>query len=103
MWVRFLLDLNFEVLMSKAKYFCLNCFSDNMRCKCLDKDIFYYSSKLRVPLISNKSRFRKFLIDCPIFPNMVCDKQIPKFQSLLRKVKFYGKTINGIGWTNINQ
>jgi hypothetical protein len=74
-----------------------------MRCKCENKDIFYYAHKIRVPLISNKSKFRKFLVDCPEFVNLVSENQRPKFIELLRKIKFFNMKINGQDWTNISK
>lgn len=93
--------------MSQTRYYCLGCnrplTSKNcVKCKTTDL-MFGYSSKLRVPPITNKAVFRQFLDDCPIFVNMVPENLIPEFLQLLRKVKYFGKTINGHTWTNIKR
>ena len=73
-----------------------------MGCKCGEtSNMFEYSSKLRVPKIKNKVKFRKFLKDCPIFVNMIEEHQQEKFRTLLRYIKLYRTKINGFDWTYI--
>lgn len=80
-----------------SKYYCLKCQAPNSGCKCGNTDYhFSYSYKLRVPTsIKNKVLFRKFLEDCPIFVNCVPEELKPAFRDLLRKVKYFDKSING--------
>lgn len=89
-------------IMAQIKYYCLRCETPNS-CKCgkTDKQ-FVYSNKLRPPLtLKNKSKFRKFIDDCPTFVNVVPVYLREDFISLLRKIKYFNKTINGQEWTNI--
>ena len=73
-------------------------------CKCNNSDFrFRISDKLRVPSTSNKVRFRKFLDDCPIFPNCVPPHLENDFKNLLRKVKYFDKVINGKQWTKVSK
>lgn len=84
-------------------YYCLNCNVQN-NCKCgTDEYRFRISGKLRVPSIKNKVKFRKFLDDCPIFPNCVPDNLKPLFVKLLKDVKYYDKKINGLNWTLVKK
>lgn len=89
--------------MSWYHYYCLRCNSQN-NCKC-DNDFnrFQISSKLRIPDIKNKVKFRKFLYDCPQFPNCVPDNLKPMFKQLLADVKYFDKTINGYEWTKVSK
>lgn len=84
-------------------YYCLKCNSQN-NCKCdYDFHRFSLSYKVRVPDIKNKVKFRKFLDDCPIFPNCVPDGLKPMFRQLLADMKYFNKTINGYSWTYITK
>ena len=90
----------------KYKYYCLkhNTTTRGTCTKCgHDNNQFSLSPKLRPPKIDNKVKFRKFLDDCPIFVNMVREHQKEAFINLLRKVKYFNKTINGRRWTNISK
>lgn len=84
-------------------YYCLKCETPN-NCKCGTAEFrFGYSDKLRVPLTTrNKVVFRQFLSDCPIFVNRVPEQLRPMFRDLLRKVKYWGKAINGQEWTRVS-
>jgi hypothetical protein len=88
--------------MSITKYYCLGCERPN-NCKCADgSKRFAISYTLRPPLTTkNKVVFRKFLDDCKIFVNMVPLELRDDFLALLRKVKYFNKSINGQDWTNI--
>ncbi len=89
--------------MSLSKYYCLGC-ERTSNCLCEDSSKhFSISNKCRVPSTKNKVKFRKFLDDCVIFVNMVPENLRPDFLHLLRKVKYYNKTINGKTWTNISK
>lgn len=92
--------------MCKLKMYCLTCERPNI-CKCKNKHdskIIYYSDKLRPPLTtSNKFVFRKFLDDCPQFVNLVPQELRFDFLEFLRKIKYFGKSINGQEWTNIKK
>ncbi len=92
--------------MPMSKYFCLNCYQGNLsqaHCtNCQRSDYtFEHSHKLRVPKVSNKVKFRKFIVDTVIFLNVVPDHLKPKAQELLRHVKLFNTPINGREWTNI--
>lgn len=89
-----------------SKYFCLNCYQGNLsqphctNCQ-TSHSTFGHSHKLRVPKVKNKVKFRKFILDVHIFFNVVPEALVPKAQALLRHVKLFDTTINGIAWTNI--
>lgn len=84
--------------------YCIRCETFGV-CKCGKQDMkFTYSYRLRPPQSTkNKVVFRKFLDDCPQFVNMVTEEQQPYFIELLRKVKYFHKSINGFEWTNIKE
>jgi len=84
--------------------YCLRCEMPGV-CKCGKKDMtFSYSYRLRPPTSTkNKVKFRQFLDDCPQFANCVTDDQKGAFLTLLRKVKYFNKSINGFSWTNISK
>lgn len=85
------------------KIFCLKC-ERTSNCLCnTSKHQFSIGHKLRVPSTNNKVVFRKFLDDCPYFANMVTLEQQPQFLQLLRKVKYFNKSMNGNEWTNISK
>jgi len=87
--------------MSQVSYYCLGCELQG-NCKCgTDLNRFNVSPKLRIPTTKNKVVFRQFLEDCPIFVNCVPEHLKPKFLDLLRKVKYFNRSINGHKWTNI--
>ena len=88
-----------------SKSYCLKCEKPNMGCSCGSKKYtIYHSDKLRVPLTTkNKNVFRKFLDDCPIFPNLVPDELKPHFRDFLRKLKYYDKKINGFEFTLVRK
>lgn len=91
-------------MLCREKYYCLGCHKPN-NCKCgNDSKRFIISYRLRPPVnTNNKVVFRKFLDDCPIFVNMVPLELRDDFLALLRKVKYFGKSINGKEWTNITK
>jgi hypothetical protein len=88
-----------------SKSYCLKCEKPNQGCNCNSKEFtIYHSDKLRVPLSTkNKAKFRLFLDQCPIFPNLVPEHLQPHFRDFLRKLKYYGKTINGFKFTNVHK
>ena len=87
--------------MAYTKKYCLRC-ERGSNCICLDSSKqFYHSHKLRVPPTKNKVVFRKFLIECPSFVNLVPEELHEDFRNLLRKVKFTEGIINGKDWTKI--
>lgn len=89
--------------MSQVKYYCLKCRRTN-NCLCGTTEFrFTISPKLRVPSTKNKVKFRKFLDDCPQFPNCVPDELKPMFLELLREVKYFNKIINGYKWTYLEK
>ncbi len=93
----------FHLTYTKNMY-CLKCERPGT-CKCNNDNYrFRYSYKLRPPLsLKNRVKFRKFLDDCPIFANCVSEEQRSMFLDLLRKVKYFNKSINGYKWTNIKK
>lgn len=88
----------------QGRYYCIKCEKPN-NCKCgTDSHRFAVSYKLRVPLTTNnKVIFRKFLDDCPQFPNCVPEHLQEDFRALLRKIKYFNKVINGHQWTLITK
>jgi len=86
------------------KTYCLRC-EVQSPCKCgLTDKMFKYSDKIRTPRgTSNKVVFRKFLDDCPAFVNLIPESLQEDFLHLLRKIKYFNKSINGRDWTNITK
>lgn len=90
--------------MSKYPYYCLVCKHSHCYGREHGDFRFLYHHKLRVPnTLKNKARFRNFLDYCPEFVNMIEDDQKERFLNILREVKYFNKSINGMTWTNIEK